>query len=198
MRDFLCRVAKMPISLAVIFVWIVLWILVVCKTGVLPALAGKGIAQIGRQYYRFATGWLLHKHIIHLLANASALFWIGFVYENHTGSVRFLLTGLICAVLCAIVLSFIYRDAAECIGGSSFTYALLGFGLTMQFLVPGSPKLALGTWSGNWLLIYAIASNFPFRISILPFVDVATIVTHVIAFALGAIAALGCRLLGMR
>ena len=198
MRDLLGRIENMPVSITIMLVWIVMWVLAVCKINVLSALAGKGAAQIGKQYYRYFTGWLLHKHIVHLLANVSALFWIGLVYENHTGSVRFLLVGLICAVLCAIVLSFIYRNASECIGGSSFTYALLGFGLTMQFLVPGSPKLALGTWSGNWLLVYAIASNFPFRISILPFVDVATIVTHVIAFALGAIAALGCRLLGMR
>lgn len=198
MRELLCRMTKMPVSITVMIVWIIFWILVVCKTGVLSALAGKGAAKIGNQYYRFFTGWLLHKHIVHLLANVSALFWIGLVYENRTGSIRFLLTGLICAVLCAIAISFLYRDASEGIGGSSFTYALLGFGLTMQFLVPGFPKLKLGTWSGNWLLIYAIASNFPFRISILPFVDAATIVTHVIAFALGAIAALGCWLLGLR
>ena len=198
MPDLLCRIAKMPVSLAVIFVWITMWILVVCKKDVLAALAGKGAAQIGSQYYRLFTGWLLHKHVVHLLANVSALFWIGLVYENGTGSVRYLLIGLICVVLCAIVLSFIYRNASECIGGSSFTYALLGFGLTMQFIAPGFPKLALGTWSGNWLMIYAIASNNPIRISKLPFVDAATIVTHIIAFAFGAAAALVCRLLGMR
>ena len=198
MPDLLCRIARMPVSLAVIFVWITMWILVVCKKDVLPALAGKGAAQIGSQYYRFFTGWLLHKHVVHLLANVSALFCIGLVYENGTGSVRYLLVGLICVVLCAIVLSFIYRNASECIGGSSFTYALLGFGLTMQFIAPGFPKLALGTWSGNWLLVYAIASNNPIRISKLPFVNAAMIVTHIIAFAFGAVAALVCRLLGMR
>lgn len=198
MRDLLYKMTKMPVSLSIMFVWIAMWILVVCKKDVLPTLAGRGAAQIGNQYYRFFTGWLLHKNVVHLLANVSALFWIGLVYENGTGSVRYLLVGLICAVLCAIVLSFIYRNSSECIGGSSFTYALLGFGLTMQFIAPGFPKLALGTWSGNWLLVYAIASNNPIRISKLPFVDAATIVTHIIAFALGAAAALVCRLLGMR
>lgn len=198
MRESLSRMTKMPVSLAIIVVWIVLWILVVCKKDVLSTLAGRGAAKIGNQYYRFFTGWLLHKHIVHLLANVSALFWIGLVYENHMGSVRYLLVGLICTALCAVVYSFIYRNASECIGGSSFTFALLGFGLTMQFLVPGFPKLALGTWSGNWLLIYAIAGNNPIRISILPFVDAATIVTHVISFALGILTALGCWLLGMR
>ena len=198
MRELLNRMTKMPVSLAIIVVWIALWILVVCKKDVLSTLAGRGAAKIGNQYYRFFTGWLLHKHIVHLLANVSALFWIGLVYENHMGSVRYLLVGLICTALCAVVYSFIYRNASECIGGSSFTFALLGFGSTMQFLVPGFPKLALGTWSGNWLLIYAIAGNNPFRISILPFVDAATIVTHLIAFAFGILTALGCWLLGMR
>ena len=46
-------------------------------------------------------------------------------------------------------------------------------------------------------MIFAIASNNPIRISKLPFVDAATIVTHIIAFAFGALAALGCRLLGI-
>ena len=192
------KLSKMPVSLSIILVWIIVWILVACSKNTLSMLAGKGLAKIDGHYYRFFTAGLVHKHPVHLIANVCAMFWIGFLYESRVGSLKFLAVGVICAVLCEIIIAAIYRNATECIGGSPYNYALLGFGLTMQLMIPGFPKFALGTWSGNWLLVYCIASNIPVSISILPFVDIATVITHLIAFVLGAAAAFLCWLLGMR
>jgi hypothetical protein len=64
----------------------------------------------------------------------------------------------------------------------------------MQLLVPGYPKMALGTWSGNWLIVYLIAGNIP----VLSFMNVTTLMIYLIAFAVGALAALGCWRLGLR
>ena len=190
----LSKLAKMPVSMTIIIVWVIVWLLVISNKNILPVLVGKGIAQIGNQYYRFFSAGLTHKNVVHLIFNVCAMFWIGYLYENRTGSIRFLLIGFVCAVICQIVFLSIYSNTPESVGGSAYNFALCGFALTMQFLTPGFPKMVFGTWSGSWLIIYLIGSNIP----ILSFMNVTTAIFHIIAFALGACAALVCWLLGMR
>ena len=187
-------VAKMPVSMAIILAWIIVWVLVVTNKNVLPAMCGKGITQIDNQYYRFFTAGLTHQHIIHLLFNVGAIFWIGYLYEKHIGSIKFLLIAVLCAIACQVIFLCIYSNVTDSIGGSGYNFALLGFGLAMQFLVPDFPKITFGTWSGNWLIIYMILGNIP----MLSFMNITTIVFHLIAFAIGACAALICWLLGMK
>jgi membrane associated rhomboid family serine protease len=119
MRDLLGRIAKMPVSIAVILVWIAIWILVSCNKNALPQLEGKGISQIGNQNYRFFTAGLTHTNAIHLLANVCAMFWIGFLYEHRIGSIRFLIIAVICAVLSQVLFLSIYRNAAEALADLS-------------------------------------------------------------------------------
>ena len=122
------------------------------------------------------------------------MFWIGYLYEERTGSVRFVLLGIACAVISQMIFLCIYRDTLQSVGGSAYNFALCGFGLTMQFLVPGFPKMKFGTWSGNWLIIYLIASNIP----VLSFMNVTIIIFYMIAFVVGVAAAFVCWLLGVR
>ena len=97
------KLAKMPISMTIIIVWIIVWLLVISNKNILPVLGGKGIAQIGNQYYRFFSAGLTHKNIVHLIVNVCAMFWIGYLYENRVGSVKFLFVGLVCAVICQVI-----------------------------------------------------------------------------------------------
>ena len=101
--------------------------------------------------------------------------------------------GLVCAVVSQVFFSAIYSNAIESFGGSGYIFALCGFGLVMQILVPDFPKIEFGTWSGNWLVIYLILSNIP----MLPSINGATIVFHLVSFVLGGGAAFVCRLLGI-
>ena len=188
------KLAKMPISMTIIIVWIIVWLLVISNKNILPVLGGKGIAQIGNQYYRFFSAGLTHKNIVHLIVNVCAMFWIGYLYENRVGSVKFLFVGLVCAVICQVIFLAIYSNTPESIGGSAYNFALCGFGLTMQFLVSNFPKMAFGTWSGSWLIIYLIGSNIP----VLSFMNITTVIFHLIAFALGVCAALICWILGVK
>lgn len=185
------RSTKMPITVLICVVWIVIWILVVSNKNILPVLGAKGLKQIGNQYYRFFTAGLTHTNILHLLANVGAMFWIGYLYENHIGSIKFLFVGLVCAVVSQVVFLAIYSTITLSFGGSGYTFALCGFGLAMQFLVSDFPKIQFGTWSGNWLIIYLILSNIP----VLSFMNVTTFVFHLIAFVLGGGAALVCKML---
>lgn len=188
----LSMLAKQPVSLILCLTWIVVWILVVSGKNTLGALCGKGIKEVGNQYYRFFTAGLTHTHILHMLANVCAMFWIGNLYEERLGSLRFLLIAVLCAVACQVIFLSIYSTATESFGGSGYNYALCGFGLTMQLLVPDFPKITYGTWSGNWLIFSLILGNIPF----LSFMNGTTVIFHAIAFALGACAALVCRVLG--
>ena len=187
------RMSKKTGSFIIILAWIVVWSIMEVKNVAL-ALSGKGIAQIGNEYYRFFTAGLTHKNLIHLIVNVCAMFWIGYLYEERTGSVRFVLLGIACAVISQMIFLCIYRDTLQSVGGSAYNFALCGFGLTMQFLVPGFPKMKFGTWSGNWLIIYLIASNIP----VLSFMNVTIIIFHMIAFVVGVAAAFVCWLLGVR
>ncbi len=186
------RISKMPGTIIIILAWIIVWSLVATKN-IAPALSGKGTANIGNEYYRFLTAGITHINLIHLIVNVCAMFWIGYLYENQIGTVKFLAVGIICAVISQIIFLSLYRNATESVGGSAYNFALCGFGLAMQFLLPGFPKMQLGTWSGNWLIIYLIASNIP----VLSFMNVSTIVFHIVAFALGIIAAFICKFAGI-
>lgn len=186
------RLSKMPGAILIILAWIFVWCLVSAKN-IAPALSGKGISQIGNEYYRFVSAGFVHTNVIHLIVNVCAMFWIGFLYENQVGTVKFLAIGIVCAAVSQIIFLSIFRNATDSIGGSAYNFALCGFGLAMQFLVPGFPKMQFGTWSGSWLIIYLVASNIP----VLSFMNVTTIVFHIIAFVIGIIAAFSIKLLGM-
>ena len=188
------EIIKMPISITIMLTWIIVWALVVTNKNVLPAMCGKGISVVGNEYYRFFTAGLTHFHVLHMLFNVIAMFWIGYLYENYIGSITFLLIAVICAVATQVIFLCIYSGATESIGGSGYNFAFIGFGLTMQFLSPSFPKITFGTWSGNWLIISAILGNFP----IFSFMNITTFIFHLIAFALGVCAAFVCWLLGMK
>ena len=124
------RMSKKTGSFIIILAWIVVWTLMEVKNVAL-ALSGKGIAQIGNEYYRFFTAGLTHKNLIHLIVNVCAMFWIGYLYEERTGSVRFVLLGIACAVISQMIFLCIYRDTLQSVGGSAYNFALCGFGLTV-------------------------------------------------------------------
>ena len=182
-----------PGTLMVICFWLLIWLLAITKD-IAPILEGKGFSKVGYEHYRFFTAGLTHTHFLHLCFNVAAMFWIGHLYEERLGTIRFLITGVLCAVFAQVIFLCIYHSIESSIGGSVYTYALCGFGLTLQFLIPGFPKLTLGTWSGNWLVISMILSNFP----ILSFMDVSTFFVHLIAFVVGIVAAFLSWSLGLR
>jgi len=187
------KLTAMPATYAIMLVWLVVWILTLTGENVADALCGKGIATIGNEYYRFLTACLVHTDAVHLAVNISALFWTGLLYEQKTGSLRFLAVGAVCAVLAQVAFLCIFRTAEGSMGGSPPVYALCGFGITLRRFIPDFPKIEFGTGSGNWLIIYLIAANVP----LLSFMDITTPVIHAIAFGLGVLSALAMRYSGL-
>lgn len=179
---------KMYGTWGIMIVWSAVWIAVMAGNAA-TVLSGKGISLVGKEYYRFFTAGLTHVSFLHLAANLITMYWIGTLYESHLGTARFLAVGLVCAVVCEILFLTVYPHATDSVGGSGWCFALCGFGLTLQLLVPGFPRLQWGTRSGNWLIGYLIVGNLP----VLSFMSMATVVFHAIAFGLGVAAAFCCR-----
>ncbi len=178
----------MKTTYIIIAAWIIMFVL--CRTtNIDQQLCGKGITSIRGEYYRFFTANMLHVNMVHLLINAAALFWAGYVYERRMGSIRFAVAAVLCAAAAQVVFSLLYPASQRSIGGSPIIFALCGFGIIMHLLAPDFPKLRLGTWSGNWLTIYLLGANLP----VMPFMDISAVVIHGIAFAMGAAAAVVCR-----
>ena len=166
-----------------IAIWIILF-LINKRVNLLYYLAGIGVDNIGNEYYRFFTGPLLHFNLIHLLANISGIFWVGYFLEQSIGSVKFLIFGLVASTLTEIIYCFIYRTSENNIGGSIYVFALIGLIIVLQILKPaGYQRFHLGTWYGNWILSYAVLGNVP----VLPFMTSGTIVTHLLALLTGGV-----------
>ena len=104
-------------------------------------------------------------------------------FRKSIGSGKFLAFGTIGCILSEVTFLLIYNKADNSIGGSIFIFVFIFIGviLTFQFLKPEFKRFKLGTWYGNWILIYGIISNIP----ILPFMNITTIVIHVISFIVG-------------
>ncbi len=173
----------MPFTFVLIAIWLSIWITTAIYD-ISPMLCGKGICNIGNEYYRFFTAGLTHTNVFHLLANVSAMFWLGYLFEHFIGSIKFAIISIFCSLSAQILFLCIYRYADSCIGGSVYTFSLCGSALVARFVIPNFPKVKLGTWSGNWITIYFILSNIPYLIA----TDITAIVIHAIAFVCGAIA----------
>ncbi len=133
------RLLKMPAAFSIILIWVVVWLLVVIKDAG-PALWGKGINQVGGEYYRFVTAALTHTNFIHLFFNVCAMFWIGFLYEEHLGSIRFLLIAVLCAVISQVIFFAFIRMRTRALA-ALFMYTLFAAsGLPCSAFCRISPK----------------------------------------------------------
>ncbi len=177
------KLPKIPCTFTIIIIWITVWFSVL-TTDAFVILCGKGLSKVGVEYYRFFTAGFTHANLFHLIANASTLFWIGYLFEKRIGSFKFAVVGIACAVLSQFIFLCIYQNTENSIGGSVYNFAFLGYAFVGQFMFPDFPKIRWGTWSGNWIFIYCIVSNILYIAA----TDMTTIVIHAIALFFGALA----------
>lgn len=174
----------MLIELKGTFICIIIWTCIFIMNKYLKlidVLSSKGISNLGSAYYRLFTGALLHVNIMHLLANIFAMFWVGDFLEQPLGSMKMILFILCATFITNFIFSCLYKDATSVIGGSVCVFACIGLIIALQIFKPDFPRFHLGTWYGNWILIYSIASNFP----IMSFMNYTTVKIHIIALVTG-------------
>lgn len=153
------------------------------KIDLLYYFAGKGIQNIGNEYYRFFTGPLLHFNLLHLIVNISAIFWVGYFLEKGIGSIKFIMFGLAIGTFAEFLYASIFRTSENNIGGSVYIFAYIGLIIALQIYKKDFAKFQIGTSYGNWILSYAILGNVPF----LPLITFGTISIHFIAVFLGSV-----------
>lgn len=170
----------MIVSYSIIFIWILTYI-VDCLFGLMPILSGKGFSVIGQEFYRLLSGFLIHKDILHLAFNATAMFWIGRYLEKNMGSRRFLLFTMLTLPTSQIIFYTLFPNIDNVFGGSMLTFAYIGLIVALQLTRSDFPKLKFGTWCGNWIIIYAIVGNFP----LFSFMNLFTVALHGVSFAVG-------------
>lgn len=177
-------------TLAIIAIWLVLYILD-RRLGLRPALEGRGLDLVQGEFYRYATGPLLHFNLPHLLINAVTMFWVGYYMEASVGSVRLFLFGLAAGTLAELAYVCIFRSSQQNIGGSVWIFAYIGLIIACRLWRPGFPRFRMGTWYGNWIAAYAVLGNIP----VMSFMDGGTVVIHLLSLLIGGALAAAALLL---
>ena len=186
----------MLINLKGTFICIAIWSCVFIlkePLNLLDLLSSKGVSNLGVAYYRLFTGALLHVNIIHLLANVVTMFWVGYFLERSLGSIKMILFILCATFIANLIFSFIYKAATSVIGGSVCVFTCIGLIIALQLFKPDFPRFHLGTWYGNWILVYSIVGNFP----VMSFMDYTTVTIHIIALVTGILLGSGSILLNL-
>lgn len=146
-------------SLGMIAVWCIAWGF--CqKLDLVPVLANKGTTLIGREYYRYVTGLLVHSNIWHLFFNASALYFVGRYLEPQISPWKLLLFSASIGIATEMMFSVIYPKSISA-GGSPIVFALIGLMVALPIGKADSFDFRLGTWYGNWIVGYAVLSDIP-------------------------------------
>lgn len=174
------KLKEVKASVCIALIWI-LFFIADCIWHLLPLLCGKGLAIIGQDYYRLFTGVLLHGNVWHLLVNVTGIYWIGYYLERRLGSCKFLLSSLIALLLGQIAFYAVRRYTPCEFGGSFLTFACIGILVSLLLFQKNGTKFRLGTWYGNWILIYALAGNVP----VFSFMSISTVILHAVCFAVG-------------
>lgn len=172
------KLSQHGFSYGLILIWVVLW-LIGRRINLIEQFAGKGFGLIGREYYRFGTSLLLHKGVLHLLANVMALYWIGVYLEPQCSSVKLCLFSMLAAMLAQLFFSIIYQNSLS-VGGSPIVFALIGLIVMLNITKKAVYEFELGTWYGNWIAGYAVLSNLPILGN-----DVSILMIHGISLVLG-------------
>ena len=122
-------------------------------------------------------------NMIHLLANVTAMFWVGYFLESEVGSVKLAGFILLTTFLTNWVFCSIYKEADCVLGGSVCVFSTIGLMIALQIFKIDFQRFRIGIWYGNWILAYGIVSQLP----IMSFMNVSTAVIHAIALIIGTI-----------
>ncbi len=186
---FMEEYKRLKVSFGMIAMWTVFYIADLAL-GWMPLLSGRGFFVINGEYYRLFTGFLLHGNVIHLAVNAAAMYWFGCYLERNLGSKRFFLFSAVAVLLAQAAYYALFPKIDDVFGGSMLTFTYIGLILALRLFKPSFPRLKLGTWRGNWIVIYAIAGNIP----IFSFMNLYTVALHAVSLSVGfVVGVLFCR-----
>ena len=128
-----------------------------------------------RQFYRLITYGFLQTSIIHLLANIIALWYIGGLFEESIGRLRFLLILAIGLIIPGILLLVIYPNA-HIYGASPAIYACIGILVNWAFRRKELWQYLRRQKGYGFVAGYFVLGNIP---------GICTLVFHLLGFIAG-------------
>lgn len=172
------KLSQHGFSYGLILLWVIIW-LIGQRIDLTWRFAGKGLGQIGHEYYRFGTSLFLHSGLLHLIANVTALYWVGVYLEPQFSTVKLCLFSMLAATLAQFLFSIIYWNSLS-VGGSPIVFALIGLIVMLNIMKKAAYEFELGSWYGNWIVGYAVLSSLPILGN-----DVSVLVIHGISLSFG-------------
>lgn len=129
------------------------------------------------EWYRLLTGTIFHHHILHLLGNTFAIYFVGFILETKIGHWNFLIIYLIGNVGASIVYS-VFSTYTKGAGASPGIYALIACIIILHLHNKKFLHLHNGNWPVNYILYYFIFGNF---------IGMDGLVVHILGFSFGVV-----------
>ena len=144
---------------ALICIWLIVCV-IQQKLNLVPKFANKGFDVIGNEYFRIGTALLLHSNLLHMAANAAALYFVGKYLEPQIAPAKLFIFSVLSGVITEFIFSVIYRNSVS-FGGSPIVYALIGLIAALQIMKADVFSFKLGNWTCNWIAAYLLFSNIP-------------------------------------
>lgn len=129
------------------------------------------------EWYRIFTNTFFHHSFLHLLANSSALYFVGRILEDKIGSWAFLSVYLFGVIGTSIIYAALF-SFTEANGSSPGIFALIACIIILMIHNRNLLNLHFGNWPVNFTFGYFILANF---------ISIHGFIVHIIGFILGAI-----------
>lgn len=164
--------------LIVLYVSIFILDQLIFKGDLLEWAGGKSFNNMqSKEWYRLLTGSFFHQNILHLLANAYGIYFVGIILEDKIGSWKFLAIYLIGNIGASIVYS-IFSDYTKGTGASPGIYALIACIIILHLYNKEFLNLHFGNWPVIYIFAYLTLGNL---------YGMGAFIVHILGFSFGTI-----------
>ena len=164
----------------IIVLYILFFILdkLIFKDTFLELAGGKSFNNMqGIEWYRLLTGSFFHHNILHLLANAYGMYFVGMILEDKIGSWKFLAIYLVGNIVTYTVYA-IFANYTEGTGASPGIYALIACVIILHLYDKEFLSLQFDSWPVIYLFAALIFGNF---------YGMGAFIVHILGFSFGII-----------
>lgn len=162
----------------VIYILVFIFDKLIFKDVFLELAGGKSFNNMqGKEWYRVLTGSFFHQNILHLLANAYGMYFVGIILEDRIGSWKFLAIYLVGNIVTYTVYA-IFANYTEGTGASPGIYALIACIIILHLYDKEFLSLQFGSWPVNYIFSILILGNF---------YGMGAFIVHILGFSFGII-----------
>ena len=147
----------------VALIWILLWIIIFLfdrNKWMTQRLCSLGVSIVGKEYYRFFGGLLLHMNLLHIWANVMGMYYVCYFLNGKVSVGKLLIFSIVAGTIATIIYAT-FRPQSTMVGGSPMVFALIGLIIVLQLKHPELPRFRWKSQCGQWIVGYATLGNIP-------------------------------------